>query len=256
MTRAFALAALLAACSQDVPDPPPSATPTTPVAYRQLQIGDAPIVIATGGVQIVTLGDPLAIGWSGTASDGWAVEPADDVWPNAGRPEYHVRALAAGTGDFAIATAHGIAAGTVASAEAASAAIVPGHYRLDGHSPFAVDRRRPQIEAALYDATGHRLVDGTLAITSPGARAVAWDELALETGVDQQTVRVVVHLTADSIAPADLDVALASGFDRIEKLGSCYHAYLGTTEVAADIAFLGARDPDATNCELAATSRE
>ena len=252
MTRALLLVPVLAACSQDVSYAPQAATPTTPIAFRQLQIGSAPIVVATGGAQIVTLADPLAIGWSGTATEGWAVEPVGDVWPNAAKPEYRVRALAPGAGEFSIATAHGIAAGTVASADAASAAVVPARYRLDGHSPFALDRARPQIETALYDAGGARLIDGTLAITATGARAVAWDELALATTADH----VTVHVTADSIPTAELDISLVRSIDRIEKIGSCYHAYLGATEVATDLAFLGAHDPDATNCELVATSRQ
>ncbi len=251
MTKALLLVPVLAACSTDVSYPPAPAAPTTPIAYTELHAGDAPVVVATGGAQIVTLPDAFAIGWSATASAGWGVEPYGDAWPNTTEPVYRVRPLVTGNGNFSITTEHGIAAGELSAADVATAEVVPARYRLDGHSPFALDASRPNVEVALRSADGARLIDGTLTITTQRGTVVAWDEIALPAG-DHHTVT----FTADSSPAGSAVIAITtSPIDRIEQSGGCYHAYAGGTEVATDLPMLGDRDPDATNCDLVAHPR-
>src|SRR5258706_15750588 len=186
MMKALALAPLvLAACADPPTYRPIDDAPTTPIAFHALAIAcrdslpasstaegrcgsidSQPAVIATGGMQIVTLTEALSVGWSGTASDGYAVEPFGDVWPNTKKAEYHVRALGQGVGSFSISTNNGIAAGTLDSAEVARVAVVPGSCA------------RGVAEVALYDASGRRLIDGSLQIT--GGSRLAWDKVALD----------------------------------------------------------------------------
>src|SRR5262245_22961766 len=120
--------------------------PRTPTAFSALHVANQADVVATGGAQIVTIGAGLSVGWSGAATEGFAVEPYADVWPNTGKPEYRVRALGAGAGSFEISTSAGVAAGTLASAEVDHVAVLPADYELDGHSAFAVDTALPNIQ--------------------------------------------------------------------------------------------------------------
>ena len=53
------------ACLGDPSYPPQAAPPTTPIAFTQLEVAHHPIVVATGGVQVITIPDPNSIGWSG-----------------------------------------------------------------------------------------------------------------------------------------------------------------------------------------------
>src|SRR5262249_33474795 len=82
-----ALPALAAGCLGQGPAAldPNVDRPSTPIAFDQLEVGDAPIVVATGGVQTITIPSAFSVGWSGTASDGFDLEPDGDVWPNTRR---------------------------------------------------------------------------------------------------------------------------------------------------------------------------
>src|SRR2546430_1885140 len=64
---------------------------------------------------------------------------------------------------------------------------------------------RPEVEIALYDAAGRRLVDGTLAITDdqdPAATQTAWDRLAFHPLGGHH----VLHVTGDSFPAEQLAV--------------------------------------------------
>lgn len=194
MTKLLVLPVLLVACADSTPTVDLSDSPSNPVAFDELHAGAAPAAIATGGIQVVTIpNDPNSVGWSGTASGGFAVEPFGDTWPNMVKPEYHVRALAAGTGTFSIQTDHGIASGTVTSAEVAR---VDAQLLADAHT----------IEVALYAADGTRLIDGSLAIhdaSDPSATQAAWDDLAVTAPGTHTLV-----ITADSMPEAQVTVSV------------------------------------------------
>jgi len=199
---------LVAACADAPTYNVPTDTPSNPIAFDQLQAGTAPAMIATGGVQVISIpNDPNSVGWSGTASAGYAVEPYADIWPNTRKPEYHVRALGDGTGTFSIQTDHGIASGSVTSAEVAR---VEAH--LVTRSPtarasLALDAGERVIEVDLFDASGHRLIDGSLAIRDDGnASSVqrAWDQLAVSATPATHTLVI----TADSIPEQRVTVAI------------------------------------------------
>lgn len=248
MTRALLALPLLAGCVGDVSTPRLDDSPTTPIAFDQLHAGARPIVIATGGTQIVTIPDPTSVGWSGTASDGFDLQPYAGIWPNTRKPEYVLHANAAATGQFSIATDHGVAAGELASAEVAAVALVPASYALDGHSPWALDPASPRVELALTDAAGRRLVDGSVQLASLDAHAIAWDTLELPAVTGAHTI--AVH--GDSFAPQQLIVNVGGAIDHVETTHdgdrTCYHAYAGTTEIATVLPMDGTRDPDAINC--------
>ena len=194
MKTLLVLPVLLAACADSTPTANLSDTPSNPVAFQELHAGAAPAAIATGGIQVITIpDDPNSVGWSGTASGGFAVEPFGDVWPNMVKPEYHVRALGDDTGTFSIQTDHGIASGTVTSAEVA---------RVDAQLLAGTHT----IEVALYAADGQRLIDGSLAIHDAGdssATQPAWDDLAVTAPGTHTLV-----ITADSMPEAQLTVSV------------------------------------------------
>lgn len=184
------LPVLVAACVETPSYRPQPGLPDTPVAFESLQrAGDAPIVIATGGVEVISISDPASIGVSGESSDGFEIDPHDHAWPNMKQATYALRALQPGDGDFAIATDHGIASGPLAAADVARVALAS---------------TSPVVRVALYDAGGNRLVDGTLAIADdqPGATAAGWDGLALAATHGAHTLTV----TADSIAPQQFTI--------------------------------------------------
>ena len=140
---------------------------------------------------------------------------------------------------------------------ARAVAALPAHYRLDGHSAFALDPARPLVEIALYDATGGRLIDGSLAIADAlPVTPAGWDQVAL----DPTSPHHALAVTADSMPAQTLAVDLDGAIDRVEKVNEdnrlCYHAYHGATEIAAALAVLGTTDPSAINCEPSATMRQ
>jgi len=254
MTKAMLALPFLAACLDNAAPAlyRGNDAPTTPAAFDALHVADQADVVATGGAQVVTIADHAAVGWSGAATTGFDVEPYADVWPNTRKPEYRVRALAAGTGSFEISTSAGIAVGALASADVDRVALLPADYRLDGHSQFVVDTALPNIQIALSDATGRRLIDGTLAASDDTAIAgkMGWDHLSLQPTAGTHTIRI----TADSIPEQTLAVELATGIDRVESVEdgvrTCYHAYRGSVEVATMVPLTGTRDPNALNCEI------
>jgi hypothetical protein len=194
MMKSLLLVPVLVAACADAPSyPVPSDSPSTPVAFDQLRVDGADAPIATGGIQVISIPDPTSVGWSGQASSGFAVEPYASVWPETQKPEYHVVALADGSGTFSIQTQHGIASGQVTSADVARVDAQPAGNGL--------------IEVALYDRDGHRLIDGSLAIhdqADPTAVQRAWDQLAV--AATPGTHSLVV--TADSIPQQLLTVTL------------------------------------------------
>jgi len=234
MSKALLVLPFLVACAEA---PGELTAPTSaPLAFTTL--GDGSIV-ATGGYQIVAIGDRAQAGLSATASDGYDVEPAGGAWPNLVAPEYHVRALAAGSGEFAIATSHGIAAGTLESADVARIALVPVHYALAGNYRFIVDPARPEVEVALFDNRGRRLVDGSLRVT--GATQTAWDRVV----VDATTT---LTISADSIATVTWPLQVGSAIDRIDEVGNCLHAYRGDLEVVSAQLVVQRPSRTAVNC--------
>ena len=237
------LAPVLTACLDTSAPAPEPGTPTTPIAFGELDAGGE-VAIATGGVQVVTIADPLAVGLSGQATSGYELVPHAGAWPNAEVPTYELRALADGHGAFSIATARGVAAGAIDSADVARVVVQPAAYQLDGHSAFALDAARPAIEVALFDATDRRLVDGSLAIA--GATQTAWDQASVAGAT-------TITVTADSFAPTTAQIAVTSTVDRVEQVMDegrvCYHAYSGNVEVAAAMPAVVSPDPAATNCE-------
>jgi hypothetical protein len=253
--RIVALVAALfaAACLGNSAAGPDRPIPTSPIPFAELDAAGA-MTIATGGTQIVTIADPLAIGLSGEATTSYEVVPFGGLWPDAQQGTYTVRALAAGSGAFSIATAKGVAAGAVASADVDRVVVLPAAYELDGHSAFAIDVDRPAIEAALFDADDNRLVDGSLVIAGSAASPVApvaWDTATLPATVGSYAITV----TADSAPTLATTLAVAASYDSVvqttDDLGrTCYHAYAGAVEVATAMTALVAPDPTATNCEL------
>lgn len=236
---------LLAAACMDPTYPELSEPPTTPIEAAPVAPGHA---IALGGVQGFTIDDPTSVGLSGDASDGYQVEPAGRVWPNVVEPLYYVRALAPGHGGFEIVTNHGIATGLVESAAVASVALVPADYQLDGSSPFAIGLDRRAIAIELRDDRGRPLVDLSLGIP---AEQTAWDRATLPA----IAARHVVAVYADSFGERGLAVDVIDAVDRIERRvlddRVCFHAYAGTTEVAAAMTITGGTPvPGATNCAV------
>lgn len=214
---------LLAACAEEGPAVATYEPPQAPVAFTTLGGW-----VATGGYQVVTISDKSQAGLSGRASDGFDVEPVGGAWPNLVAPEYHVRALASGEGTFAIETSHGAASGSVHSAEVARVQLVPPDYALDGHSAFAVDATRANLEIRLTDADGDVLVDGSVRATGQDMTMTAWNQLSVaHTGA--------VTITGDSFAPVTVQLAVVDGVDRIEAVTAdgvtCRHAYKGDLEV-------------------------
>nr|HEX4316107.1 hypothetical protein [Kofleriaceae bacterium] len=251
MRSIVALATLsLAACLDNSAAAPGRPEPTTPITFSELA-ADGVSTVATGGTQTITIADPLAIGLSGDATAGYEVTPISQAWPNAERGTYTVRALAAGAGAFQIDTMKGVAAGSIASADVARVSIRPAAYRLDGHSAFAVDTSRPQVEVALFDADDNRLVDGSLAIAGTAATQTAWDTASLPATAGTYTVTASADSAPAETATITVTTAVDHTVQTTEDGRTCYHAYAGATEVATVIAAVVTPDPAATNCELA-----
>ena len=261
MSKLIALPLLLVACV-DVDAPsyaPQAAPPTTPITSRLLQtVADRPVVVATGGTLTVAIDDPTSVGWSGSATAGFSVEPFA-AWPNVVRPEYWIRATAAGTGSYSISTNHGIAVGTIDSAAVAHVTLAPPDYQLDGHSAFAIAPDRALVEADLVDGRGRRLVDATLVLGEAqhtgASAATAWDRLALSNAPGRHTV----NAAADSFAARDLTVDVDATIDHTATVTAngrtCSHAYHGAIEIATTWTLGGTVDPHATNCVILAASR-
>lgn len=146
LTKALPLV-LLAACAADVDRSPEPASPTTPVAFDQ----DGTLV-ATSGTLTITIPSDVSVGFSATA-DNADVIPASTGWPNMTKPVYEVRALAAGTGTFSIATNEGIAAGTFEAADIAKTVI------------------DDDCHITLIDAQGRNLIDDSLPALDPQCEA-------------------------------------------------------------------------------------
>lgn len=256
MTKAAALLPVLLAACVDPSYPTVDDSPSTPVAsVAQNRVADQAIVVATGGVEAIAIPDVASIGWSGDATAGFSVEPFDaDGWPNTQKPEYWIRATAAGAGSFVIHTNHGIASGNLEAADVARVALVPADYELDGRSPFALSTERPLVAAALFDATDRRLVDATLVLGATGATQLAWDRATLTAAPGSHTLRV----SADSFAGRDLTVDIVAAANaRTETVvsgnRSCVHTYVGNVEIAAATAIATngqTIDPHATNCVI------
>ena len=234
---------LLAACAEA---PGELAPPTTaPIEFTRLGVVTT---VATGGYETIAIADDAAVGLSATATEGYVVEPVGGAWPNMIEPEYHVRALVAGTGSFAIQTSHGVAAGDVASADVVRVALAPVNYALDGHSRFIVDPALPELEVDLFDNRGYLLVDGSLRIA--GAPQLGWDRMMV-TSAAQLTIE------ADSIAAMTFSVDMADRVDRIVQVAelgrTCLHAYrdltdLDVVEVVSPLTLVHAPIPGAANC--------
>ncbi len=146
LTKALPLV-LLAACAADVDRSPEPASPTTPIAFHQ----DGTLV-ATGGTLTITIPSDVSVGFSATA-DNADVTPASVTWPNMTKPEYAVRALAAGPGTFSIVTSEGIAAGSFDAADIARTVI------------------DDQCRVTLLDASGRQLVDDSVPALDPQCQA-------------------------------------------------------------------------------------
>jgi hypothetical protein len=253
MTRALALI-VLAGCTDLSYDPEP-VDPSTPVAIDMLRVDGQPGIVATGGTQAVAIASVASIGWSGEATDGFAVEPFDvDGWPNTHKPEYWVRALVAGTGSFVIRTNLGLAAGSIESADVATVAIVPHGYQLAGGGAFALDGTRLDVRAALLDPRGRGLVDATLVLADAGVPGTprGWDGLTLGATIGAHAIDV----TADSIGDRRFSIEVRAGYDRIESVRvgdrTCRHAYAGDVEIVTQHAVAAAPIAGAENCTFAA----
>jgi hypothetical protein len=248
--RALVVAPLLfAACLENSPGRPDLPTPTTPIVFAELDMNGV-TTIATGGVQTVSIADPLAIGLSGEATTAYEVVPYGGLWPNAQLGEYTVRALAASSGAFSIATEKGVAAGPVSSADLDRVVVQPSAYQLDGHSPFAIDVSRPMVEVALYDADANPLVDGSLAITGAGTTQTAWNVATLPAAAGTYTVTVAADSAPTETATITVSATYEHVVQTLEAGRTCYHAYAGALEVATVMAEVVEPDPAATNCEL------
>ena len=261
MSKLFALPLVLVGCVDlDAPTYAPQAPPpTTPITSRLLQtVADRPVVVATGGTLAVAIDDPTSVGWSGSATAGFRVEPFA-AWPNLVRAEYWIRATATGTGSYEISTNHGIAVGTVDSAAVAHVTLAPASYQLDGHSAFALAPSRTLVEADLLDNAGRRLVDATLVLGEAqhldASAPPAWDSIALS----NEPGRHMVNAAADSFAARDLAVDVDGTIDHTETVTAngrtCSHAYHGAIEIATTWNLAGAVDPHATNCVILSASR-
>lgn len=239
------LPALVACLDNGTPSPQPG-TPTTPITFTELDAGGE-VAVATGGVQVVTIADPLAVGLTGATTAGYELVPHAGAWPNAEVGDYQLRALADGHGEFSIATARGIAAGPIDSAEVARVVVRPAAYRLDSDA-FAIDPSRPAIEVALLDATNRRLVDGSLAIG--GATQTAWNGATLPAIAGNYALQ----LTADSTPATSATITVGASIDHVAQVSedgrTCYHAYAGSIEVATAMTNVVHPDPNATNCEI------
>src|SRR4051812_1615062 len=106
----------LAACLDNSAPAPQPGTPTSPITFTELDAAGE-VAVATGGVQVVTIADPLAVGLTGETTTGYELVPYAGAWPNAEVGQYRLRALTPGHGEFAISTARGIAAGPIDSAD-------------------------------------------------------------------------------------------------------------------------------------------
>ncbi|MDQ3339301.1 MAG: hypothetical protein M4D80_29405 [Myxococcota bacterium] len=248
MLKAALLVTVLAACATEGIGAEHE-TPTTPLsATTMTSVSGHDVIVATGGALAVRLEDKTSIGLSGSASQGFAVEPYElDRWPNTISPEYWVRANVAGVGSYEIVTSKGIATGLVHSADIARVTLVPAHYELDGKSPFALAANRSELQAQLYDASNRRLVDATLSIA--GGTQTAWDTVTLARAG-------AIHVGGDSLAERTFEVDVVDGAERIEsvRIGNrtCFHAYTGATEIVVAMAITGgAPDPAAHNCATA-----
>jgi hypothetical protein len=243
------LPALFAAACVDPTYPELPETPDTPVETTQVaRAGDAPVVIATHGVQGFEIADPTSIGIDGLASDGYRVEPDGNVWPNMSKQLYWVRAQQAGVGTFEIITNQGIASGLVESADVANVALVPADYQLDGASPFAIDTNRLGVQVILTDRDGRRLVDASLGISG---EQTAWDHANRPAIVGRHLVRAY----ADSFAERELTIEVVDQIERVESRvtgnQTCFHAYSGTTEIATTLAISGGTPvAGASNCVI------
>jgi hypothetical protein len=254
MKNAALLVTVLAACTtegieeQDTPTAPVASSATTQVAGHD-------VIIATGGAATIRIHDTTAIGIEGNASAGFSVSPFEtDQWPNTISPEYWVRAHAAGTGLYEIITSKGIATNLVHSAAVADVQLRPAQYELDGTSPFALAPNRTDVEIAIFDARGKRLVDATLSVAGS---QTAWDRATLAATSGRQSVVV----EADSFVSKKFYVDVVDAIDRVERIRAndrtCFHAYAGSTEVAVAMTFDGGTaDPNATNCAIAPASAD
>lgn len=247
MTKASLLVSVLAACTTEGL-PAEHEAPTTPVASKAITAVEGhEIVVATGGALAVHVVDQASIGLEGNASDGYEVEPYEvDRWPQTISTDYFVRAHVAGMGSYEIVTSKGIATGIVKSADVARVELVPASYELDGSSPFAFAANRTQMRAALYAADGRRLVDATLVI---GATQTAWDGAFLPPTPGAHGVT----LGAESFGERTFSIDVVQDIERLEQVRrgdrTCFHAYAGSTEVAAALTVTGGTpDPTATNC--------
>jgi len=244
-----------AACVGEAPAPDTTELPSAPIAFDARHAADQPIVIATGGTETVSFSDPdVIVGWSGSASAGFELSPALDIWPSVREQRYQIRALGGATGAFSIQTNTGVASGSLASADVAAVTLVPASYRLDGHSPFALDVSHSDVTVALVDAAGRRLVDTSLVATDAADASLAqtgWDTLALGTSGGTRTL----HVAGDSFAAIDLTVAISAGsaIDRVDTETSgeltCFHAYAGNVEIAKQLPLTGTPDATFVNCQ-------
>jgi hypothetical protein len=260
MTKAALLLTVLAAACTDDPIAEQRETPTTPIPARPTaSVEGHALIVATGGAAAVVIEDRAAIGFSGDATPGYAVEPYElDRWPNTISPEYWIRAHVAGTGAYEIVTSKGIATGLVHSADVARVAVLPASYELaDASAPFAVAPNRTALEAALFDAQGRRLVDATLALGADGATQTAWDRAALAAATGIHTLTAA----ADSFGERTYAIEVVDGADRIEQTRAgdrtCFHAYRGTTEVVIAMTIEGGTpDPRSANCAIVAAGAD
>ncbi len=235
MSKALLVLPVLVAACAEAPSPLPPPT-TAQIAYTML---GNPTIVATGGYQTVTIDDAAQAGLSGAASDGYDVEPFGGVWPNMVKPEYHVRALQAGTGTFAIATSMGVASGAIESADVTRIALVPIDYALTDGFHFAVDGTRPEVEVALFDDQGRRLVDGSLHVT--GATQTAWNRIHIDGTAN-------VAISADSFATVTIPVTLTTQINHIDEIGNCLHAFRDDLEVVTAQVVVQQPSESAVNC--------
>jgi hypothetical protein len=249
MMKAAAIASLVfaTACVDGIGEEP--ADPTTPLTATVLSgVPGHKLVIATGGAATLRIEDKRALGLEGNASQGYAVTPTNgNVWPHIAF-DYFVHANVSGAGSYEIITSRGIATGLVHSAPIATTKLLPFRYELAGET-FALAPNRTQVEVALLDAQGQRLVDGTLAFSN--ATQTDWDRATVAATAGRHTLTVA----GDSVT-AEFDVEVIDGVERVERVRvgnrTCFHAYVGSTEVAIAMSFeRGTQDPNATNCATA-----
>lgn len=237
-----------AACLAGEPPVDERPSPTTPIAFEATTAADGKLHVATGGAALVTI--PDTVGLAGEATSGFSVAPVGDVWPNLGAPSYLVRAEHAGVGSFEIDTNRGIASGLVHAEDIAEVDLGPADYALDGHSPVALDARRPRARLSLISATGLHLVDVTATLVDDQAETAAqtsWDALELAPTAGTH----VVHVIAGSKPAETIAIEVVDHVDHVVEVTrdglTCYHAYTGAYEVAAAFE-LTSPEPDASNC--------